>query len=254
MERCPCSADTWRSARAGRQRVEVPAARAGDGGQRRRRPGHASAVPALEPGAGPAPGADHHRVSLILADECWPPSARTPTAIVPPETLRPALPRGASTTSPTRGFRLAMLAAAILIGLIFWLVYKRTRVGMVVRAGVDDTAMTSALGVNVQRVFAAGLLRRLGTGRSGRRLRRHLAVAGARAGPGVPRQRFRRRHRRWHGQSRRRRARRPAARPGRPVRQRLPAGRVLEPLRPAHLRAARGDPRGAATGLFGKAA
>ena len=52
------------------------------------------------------------------------------------------------------GVELPTLVAAIVVGLLFWLVYKRTRVGMVVRAGVDDTQMTSALGVNVQWVFA----------------------------------------------------------------------------------------------------
>jgi branched-chain amino acid transport system permease protein len=77
----------------------------------------------------------------------------TPTAIVPPEFLAQPLSLGVYDLAyPT--FRLAMLVAALVVGLLFWLVYKRTRVGMVVRAGVDDTQMTSALGVNVQRVFA----------------------------------------------------------------------------------------------------
>ena len=72
---------------------------------------------------------------------------------MPPEFLAQPLPLGVYDLAyPT--FRIAMLVAAIVVGLLFWLVYKRTRVGMVVRAGVDDTQMTSALGVNVQRVFA----------------------------------------------------------------------------------------------------
>ena len=33
-----------------------------------------------------------------------------------------------------------------------WL--KRTRTGMVIRAGVDDRAMVSALGINIQLTFA----------------------------------------------------------------------------------------------------
>jgi branched-chain amino acid transport system permease protein len=52
-------------------------------------------------------------------------------------------------------FRLFVLGAAIAVGLGLWLMIKRTRFGMVVRAGVDDRSMTSALGVNVQLVFAA---------------------------------------------------------------------------------------------------
>jgi branched-chain amino acid transport system permease protein len=92
-------------------------------------------------------------VSLILADQMLAYFGATPTAIVPPEVLAQPLPLGVYDLAyPT--FRIAMLVAAIVVGLLFWLVYKRTRVGMVVRAGVDDTAMTSALGVNVQRVFA----------------------------------------------------------------------------------------------------
>src|SRR5215218_3192696 len=91
-------------------------------------------------------------VSLILADQMLAYFGATPTAILPPEFLAQPLPLGLYDLSyPT--FRIAVLAAALVIGLLFWLVYKRTRVGMVVRAGVDDTPMTSALGVNVQRVF-----------------------------------------------------------------------------------------------------
>ena len=43
--------------------------------------------------------------------------------------------------------------SALVIGLALWLWFKHTRTGMVIRAGVDDRAMVSALGVNIQRVF-----------------------------------------------------------------------------------------------------
>jgi branched-chain amino acid transport system permease protein len=46
-----------------------------------------------------------------------------------------------------------VLGSALLIGLALWLVIKRTRFGKIVRAGVDDRAMVSALGINVQLVF-----------------------------------------------------------------------------------------------------
>jgi len=53
-------------------------------------------------------------------------------------------------------FRLVIvLGSAIVIGVLLYLLMKRTRFGMIVRAGVDDRAMLSALGVNVQLVFAA---------------------------------------------------------------------------------------------------
>ena len=51
------------------------------------------------------------------------------------------------------GARLFILALALVIGLALWVWLKRTRTGMVIRAGVDDRAMVSALGVNIQRVF-----------------------------------------------------------------------------------------------------
>jgi branched-chain amino acid transport system permease protein len=52
------------------------------------------------------------------------------------------------------GFRLVVLLTAIVIGLALWLFLNRTRVGMMIRAGVDNKHMLSASGVNVQRVFA----------------------------------------------------------------------------------------------------
>jgi branched-chain amino acid transport system permease protein len=93
-------------------------------------------------------------VSLILADQMLAHFGATPTAIAPPEWLAQPLSLGVYDLAYPR-FRIAMLVAALVVGLLFWLVYTRTRVGMVVRAGVDDTQMTSALGVNVQLVFAA---------------------------------------------------------------------------------------------------
>jgi branched-chain amino acid transport system permease protein len=51
-------------------------------------------------------------------------------------------------------FRLVVLASAIAIGIALFLGIHRTRVGMIVRAGVDDRAMVSALGINIQLVFA----------------------------------------------------------------------------------------------------
>ena len=52
-------------------------------------------------------------------------------------------------------FRLFVLGCAVAVALALSLMIKRTRFGMVIRAGVDDRAMTSALGINVQLVFAA---------------------------------------------------------------------------------------------------
>ena len=48
-----------------------------------------------------------------------------------------------------------VLGAALLIGVGLWWLITRTRFGKIVRAGVDDRDMVSALGINVQLVFAA---------------------------------------------------------------------------------------------------
>jgi branched-chain amino acid transport system permease protein len=51
-------------------------------------------------------------------------------------------------------FRLFVLLVAIVVGAALMLTFRKTRFGMIVRAGVDDRAMVSALGVNIQLVFA----------------------------------------------------------------------------------------------------
>ena len=50
--------------------------------------------------------------------------------------------------------RLVILGIGIAIGLGLWYWLKRTRTGMVIRAGVDDRDMVSAMGINIQLTFA----------------------------------------------------------------------------------------------------
>jgi branched-chain amino acid transport system permease protein len=51
--------------------------------------------------------------------------------------------------------RLVIFAGAVVIGVLMWLALNRTRIGMVIRAGVDDRDMLAASGVSVQIVFLA---------------------------------------------------------------------------------------------------
>jgi branched-chain amino acid transport system permease protein len=51
-------------------------------------------------------------------------------------------------------YRLIVLAAAVVIGVGLWLMISGTRIGMMIRAGVDDRSMLSANGINVHMVFA----------------------------------------------------------------------------------------------------
>lgn len=50
-------------------------------------------------------------------------------------------------------FRLFVLALAVGVGILLSLFLNHTRVGMMIRAGVDDQAMLQATGINVQTVF-----------------------------------------------------------------------------------------------------
>jgi branched-chain amino acid transport system permease protein len=51
-------------------------------------------------------------------------------------------------------YRLMLLPIGIAIGVALWFFLSRTRVGMMIRAGVDDRGMLAASGVNVNLVFA----------------------------------------------------------------------------------------------------
>lgn len=50
-------------------------------------------------------------------------------------------------------YKLALIAAGLLVALGLWLVITRTRVGMLIRAGATTPDMVSALGVDVRRLF-----------------------------------------------------------------------------------------------------
>lgn len=62
-------------------------------------------------------------------------------------------------------YRLAVLGAAVAIGIALWLFLNRTKIGAMIRAGVNDREMLSASGVNVQLVFA--LVFAIGAGLAG---------------------------------------------------------------------------------------
>ena len=51
--------------------------------------------------------------------------------------------------------RLVIFVASVVIGVVMWLALNRTRIGMIVRAGVDDRDILAASGVRIQYVFLA---------------------------------------------------------------------------------------------------
>jgi branched-chain amino acid transport system permease protein len=55
-----------------------------------------------------------------------------------------------------------LILAGLVVLIVVWLLIQRTRLGMIIRAGVQDSEMVEALGINVRRVFT--LVFALGTG------------------------------------------------------------------------------------------
>jgi branched-chain amino acid transport system permease protein len=91
-------------------------------------------------------------ISVVLADQMLAAYGGIAKDIKAPSSF----PERVSIGSVNVGFfRLVIVVgSALAIGLLLWLLIKRTRYGKIVRAGVDDRDMVSALGINVQLVFA----------------------------------------------------------------------------------------------------
>jgi len=52
-------------------------------------------------------------------------------------------------------YRIFIIAVAVAIALILWLTLERTRIGAMIRAGVDDMQMARAVGIPVSKLFTA---------------------------------------------------------------------------------------------------
>src|SRR5260370_30195487 len=70
----------------------------------------------------------------------------------PPRAIFKSMPMLVVSKYPT--YRIVVLGIAIVIGLVLWWFLNRTKVGLMIRAGVDDRNMLAASVVNVQRIFA----------------------------------------------------------------------------------------------------
>lgn len=90
-------------------------------------------------------------ISFVLADINLAIFGGNPLTLTVPDVLRGALDLG-FITYPR--YRLFTIALAVAVGLGLYLVQHRTRIGAVMRAGVDDREMTGMMGINVDRVFA----------------------------------------------------------------------------------------------------
>ena len=74
---------------------------------------------------------------------------------------------------PYPSYRIAVIAVGIMVGLLLYLLFSRTRVGMQIRAGASNREMAGALGVNIRLLYT--LVFGLGTLLAG--------LAGVMAGP-----------------------------------------------------------------------
>ena len=92
-------------------------------------------------------------ISVILADQMLAQFGGIAKDVKPPSSW----PESVSIFGVQYGFfRLVIVTgAALAIGLLLWWLIKRTRFGLIVRAGVDDREMVSAIGINIPIVFAA---------------------------------------------------------------------------------------------------
>jgi branched-chain amino acid transport system permease protein len=90
-------------------------------------------------------------LSFMIADLCLMLWGGDPIPLETPQALRGAIPI-LSITFPT--YRLAVAVIAAGVAAILWLALDRTRLGAMIRAGVDDPAMARVAGIRVSRLFA----------------------------------------------------------------------------------------------------
>lgn len=101
-------------------------------------------------------------IAFVIADFCLWLWGGDPRPVSPPALLAGAV-RVFGVAFPL--YRLAVLLFAILVALALWLLLERTRVGMMIRASVDDMQMARAVGIPASWLFV--LVFSLGTALAG---------------------------------------------------------------------------------------
>jgi branched-chain amino acid transport system permease protein len=89
-------------------------------------------------------------IAFILADGCLVIWTGDPQPLPSPQWLRGVL-RIDTVAFPK--YRIAVVALAAIVGVALWLLMERTRLGAMIRAGVDDMPMARAVGIPVSRLF-----------------------------------------------------------------------------------------------------
>ena len=94
-------------------------------------------------------------ISIIAADQLLAVFGGDPQQFFPPDALFGSVPIPFVQGGQYSSFRLFQIVAALAVGGGLWLLLNKTKLGMMVRAGVDDREMLSACGVNVPLVAVA---------------------------------------------------------------------------------------------------
>lgn len=89
-------------------------------------------------------------LSFMIADACLMVWTGDPIRIATPAALRGATPV-LGLGFPT--YRLAIAVIAAIFAAVLWALLDRTRLGAMIRAGVDDAAMARVVGIRVSRLF-----------------------------------------------------------------------------------------------------
>lgn len=89
-------------------------------------------------------------IAFIIADAALAVWGGNPQAIPPPEMLRGAVEVG-GVVFPR--YRLAVVLIALAVAMLLWLAIDRTRIGAMLRAGVDDLQMARGIGIPVLRIY-----------------------------------------------------------------------------------------------------
>jgi branched-chain amino acid transport system permease protein len=89
-------------------------------------------------------------ISFIVADFCLMVWGGDPVRVETPEDLAGAIHYGPLIFPH---YRLAIIIIAVVTAIALWLLLERTRLGAMIRAGVDDPDMARVVGIRVSRLF-----------------------------------------------------------------------------------------------------
>lgn len=94
-------------------------------------------------------------IAFVIADVVLALFGGNPRSAQPPDVLTGGSSIG-PITYPT--YRLFVILLAVAVGVLLQVIQHRTRIGAILRAGVDDREMVGAMGIDVERVFATMFL------------------------------------------------------------------------------------------------